>query len=137
MDACNMAMTVKKNRVLIIDDDCKSRCLLESHLLSMGFDPVFARNSEDALTVLSQDPAFALIITDIMSPYTTSSEFASTLKLQEKTNMIPLIGTASFYGLIKLKDKYKTVFNGFLPKPVTRNILENEIEKVMKDWVVA
>jgi CheY-like chemotaxis protein len=132
-----MAMIVKKNRVLIIDDDFKNRCLLESHLRSMGFDPVFARNSEDALTVLSQDPSFALIITDIMNPYTTSPEFARTLKLQEKTSMIPLIGTASFYGLKKLGDKYKTVFNGFLPKPVTRNMLENEIEKVMKDWVVA
>jgi CheY-like chemotaxis protein len=132
-----MAMTVKKTRVLIIDDDSRSRCLLESHLLSMGFDPAFARNSEDALTILSQDPAFALIITDIMSPYTISPEFARTLKSQEKMSMIPLIGTASFCGLIKLKDKYNTIFNGFLPKPVTRNILENEIEKVMKDWVAA
>ncbi|MFZ5907588.1 MAG: response regulator [Nitrospirota bacterium] len=128
---------MKKNRVLIIDDDDRSRSLLESHLLSMGFDPVFAKSSEEALTILSRDASFALIITDIMIPCSTSSEFARLLKLQEKTSMIPLIGTASFCGLKKIQDRDKTFFRGFLPKPVTRNILENEIGKLIKDSVAA
>jgi DNA-binding NtrC family response regulator len=132
-----MALPDEKKHVLVIDDDYKSRCLLESHLVSMGFDPVFAKNSEEAFAILSQDLPFALIITDITSPYTATSEFASILKLQQKTKVIPLIGTSSLYSLIKSKDMEKSVFDGFLPKPVTRNILKNEIAKVFKDWVVA
>jgi PleD family two-component response regulator len=131
----NMATPDKKKRVLIIDDDYKSRRLLESHLVSMGFDPVFAKDSEEALKVFSQDPSFSLIITDMMSPYSSTSEFAKILKLQQQTRVIPVIGTSSLYSLIQSKNIDRSAYNGFLPKPVTRNILKNEIKKIIKDWV--
>jgi len=132
-----MATPDKKKRVLIVDDDYKSRCLFESHLVSMGFDPVFAKDGEEALKVFIQDPSFALIITDMMNPYSSTSEFARILKLQQQREVIPVIGTSSLYSLIQSKNIDRSMYNGFLPKPVTKNILKNEIKKIIKDWVAA
>ncbi len=62
-------MDSDNKRVLVVDDDRKSRGIFEAHLSAMGFDVVSANNGEEAMDMLSGDPFFDLIITDVMMPY--------------------------------------------------------------------
>ncbi|MEW6584297.1 MAG: response regulator [Nitrospirota bacterium] len=130
-----MTASGERNLVLVIDDDRRSRSLLESHLLSLGFDAVFAQNAGEAKALLSQGSSYVLIITDLMNPATEDSELVGTLKLEERTREIPVLGTSSFYRWIKSKERYKSFIDGFVPKPITRNILKNEIKRVMSKFI--
>lgn len=69
-----------KKRVLIVDDDSKSRRLFEAHLASMGFETVLANDGEEAMEILAGDLYCDLIITDVMMPYMSGFDFTKELK---------------------------------------------------------
>jgi DNA-binding NtrC family response regulator len=59
MDACK--------RILVVDDEIISRAMLESHLLSRGYDVITAASGEDALAGLAKQPV-SLVISDLVMP---------------------------------------------------------------------
>ncbi|MEW6419557.1 MAG: response regulator [Nitrospirota bacterium] len=123
-------MDITKKRVLIVDDDSKSRCLFEAHLISMGFETVLANNGDEAMEILAGDPYFDLIITDVMMPYMSGFDLTKELKKYKDTKDIPVIGTSAFHDWKKSRAELELLVDGFVPKPVTKNVLENEIKKV-------
>ncbi|MFZ6016182.1 MAG: response regulator [Nitrospirota bacterium] len=90
-------MDMSKKRVLIVDDDSKSRRIFEAHLNSMGLETVLANNGEEAMEILAGDPYFDLIITDVMMPYLTGFDFTKKLKEYKETKYIPVIATSAFH----------------------------------------
>ena len=56
-----------KRRILVVDDDSKSRRIFEAHLTAMGFEAVLSNNGEEAMELLAEDSYFDLIITDVIS----------------------------------------------------------------------
>lgn len=124
-------MDINKRRVFIVDDDGKSRWLLDAHLTSLGFETVLANDGEEAMEILAGDPYFDLIITDVMMPYQTGFELTKKLKQSPKTREIPVIGTSVFRAWEKARAEHELIVDGFVAKPVTKNILKNEIEKVI------
>jgi len=123
-------MDVKK-RVLIVDDDSKSRRLFEAHLVSMGFETVLAHDGDEAMEILSGDPYFDLIITDVMMPYMSGFEFTKELKKYKDIKDIPVIGTSAFHDWKKSRAELELLVDGFVPKPVTKNMLSREIKRVV------
>lgn len=120
-----------KRRVLIVDDDSKSRRIFEVHLTSMGFETVLANNGEEAMEILAQDPYFDLIITDVMMPYLTGFDFTKKLKEYKETKDIPVIGTSAFHDWKKSREEHELVVDGFIPKPIDKDILQKEIKRVL------
>jgi phosphoserine phosphatase RsbU/P len=57
-------------RVLIVDDEPDIEALIRQRFKrrSAGFDFVFARNGEEALRKIAEDPSLALVVTDINMP---------------------------------------------------------------------
>ncbi len=119
-----------KKRILIVDDG-KSGCLFESNLTSLGFEPVLAETYEEALDILSKAPRFDIIITDFNLSYQDDPSFIKNLKKSGKTKDIPLIATCAFHSWKKVRKEYEMIVGGFVPKPVTKNVLKNEIEKIL------
>lgn len=124
-------MDMNKKRVLIVDDDDKSRRLFEAHLTSMGFETVLAHDGDEAMEILAGDPYFDLIITDVMMPYQTGFDFTKKLKEYKETKDIPVIGTSAFHDWKKSREALELIADGFVPKPVEKEILLKEIKKVL------
>jgi CheY-like chemotaxis protein len=125
-------MDINQDRVLIVDDDSDSRCIFEEHLTQLGFSTVTAKDGEDALDILSQDPYFDLIIADVMMPYMTGFDFTTSLRKSASTRKIPIIATSAFHDWKKAREDRELIADGFVPKPVERDALAREIKKVLK-----
>jgi putative two-component system response regulator len=118
-------------RVLIVDNDRKSRSIFEMQLTSMGFQTILANDGEEAMEMLAGDSYFDLIITDIMMPYLTGFDFAKKLKEYKETKGIPVIATSAFHDWHKSIASHDLLVDGFVPKPVDRETLLTEIKRVL------
>jgi CheY-like chemotaxis protein len=123
-------MDINKDRVLIVDDDPASRELFEEHLSLMGYKPITAKDGEDAIDILTWDPYFDLIITDVMMPYMNGFDFITKLKEIVSTKKIPILATSAHYEWEKIKNSQAIIADGFVPKPIDRNVLLSEIKRV-------
>ena len=126
-----LRMDMIKKRVLIVDDENKSRMLLDALMTSLDFETVLANDGVQAIEILVRDPYFDLIITDISMSGQSGFDFTGKLKLSAKFREIPVIATSAFKDWKKAKAEKELTLDGFVPKPVTKNILKNEIEKVL------
>lgn len=124
-------MDLNRRRVLIVDDDSKSRRIFEVHLSSMGFEAVLVNNGQDAMDMLAENSYFDLIITDVMMPYLTGFDFAKKLKEYKETRDIPVIATSAFHDWKKSIADRELEVDGFVPKPVEKEILNREIKRVI------
>ncbi|MBI5198624.1 MAG: response regulator [Nitrospirae bacterium] len=118
-------------RVLIVDDDSKSRRVFEAILISMGFETVLANDGDEALEILAGDPYFDLIITDVMMPYMTGFEFSKKLKEYTETKDIPVIATSAFDDWKKAREEHDLIADGFVAKPIDRETLRKEITRIL------
>ncbi len=118
-------------RVLIVDDDSKSRRIFEAILISMDFEIVLANDGDEALEILAEDPYFDLIITDVMMPYMTGFEFSKKLKEYTETKDIPVIATSAFDDWKKAREEQDLIADGFVAKPVDRETLRKEITRIL------
>lgn len=121
-----------KGRVLIVDDDSKSRRILELILGSMGFQSMAAHDGEEALDILSEDPYFDLIITDVMMPNMTGFDLVKKLRGFAETKKIPVIAISAFHDWKGARQEHDLDVDGFLMKPIVRESLEKEIRKLIK-----
>lgn len=124
-------MEINKKRVLIVDDDVQSRELFKVLLRSLGFDTFFAYNAEDAFHTLEADPRFDLIITDVVMPFMNGFEFTQRLKADPFTMNIPVIGTSAYYDWNTEGDDRELAVEGFVAKPVEREKLVREVDRVL------
>ncbi len=125
-------MDINKKRVLIVDDDVQSREIFSELLRSLGFETFFAYSAEDAFFTLEADPRFDLIITDVIMPFMDGFEFTQRLKDDPFTRNIPVIGTSTYYDWNKKGADRELAVDGFVAKPVEREALVREVDRVMK-----
>lgn len=126
----SVGMDIYKDRVLIVDDDETSRDLFTEHLTAIGYSTVTAKDGEDAIDILAQDPNFDLIITDIMMPYMTGFDFTARLKESVSMQKIPIIATSAYYDYEKMRSSQTLHADGFVPKPIEHEVLVSEIRRV-------
>jgi CheY-like chemotaxis protein len=125
-------MGMNKKRVLIVDDDARSREIFAVHLRSMGFETFFAYNADDAFHALEEDPRIDLIITDVVMPFMDGFEFTQRLRDDPLSRDIPVIGTSAYYDWNKKDEDRELAVDGFVPKPVERETLMQEVARLVK-----
>lgn len=125
-------MDINKDRVLVVDDDGDSRAVFKGHLARLGYATVTAKDGEDAIDILSQDPYFDLIIADVLMPFMDGFSFTMSLKKQASTRNIPIIATSAFHDWKKAREERELMVEGFVSKPVARDELAREIKKVLR-----
>src|SRR5271154_5350492 len=59
-----------QERILIVDDEETVRTVTAAMLAHSGYSATTTESAEDALTRLSQDPDYDLVLSDIMMPQT-------------------------------------------------------------------
>ena len=115
---CNMAGAEGK-RVLLVDDNATNRTILRSQLEQWRLFPELADSGWQALEILSRQPPFDLVITDMQMPEMDGLQLAAVI--HERYPCLPIILLSS---LGDERDKINAgLFSSILTKPVKQNHL--------------
>lgn len=120
-------------RVLIVDDDPAIRNLVQAILEDLGYEVTAAEDGERALELLEKEPApapFVFFVLDVVMPGMNGLDLLTRLKLQPKTQSIPVI-------MLTGEDKAEDILSGYnvgadyyITKPFTRQQLMFGIDLV-------
>jgi PAS domain S-box-containing protein len=116
--------------ILIVDDIRINMIAIEKLLEDSKIQFMEAENSEIAIEILNHHTP-DLILMDIRLGDANGVELSKYIKSIEKNIKIPIVAfTASVYETDKIKNN--PVFSGILVKPVTHNVLINELKRHLK-----
>lgn len=112
--------------VLIIDDEAEVRELVGRHLSAAGYDVVLAANGKEGLRLAKELHPFAVTL-DILMPDMDGWEVLRKMKADPETTDIPVV-------MLTVSEDRATGTalgaSGYLTKPVEKNILCAELEKL-------
>jgi CheY-like chemotaxis protein len=118
-----------KKKILLVDDHHDILDLLELFLYR-DYEIVTAANGFEGLKK-AREEAPQCIITDIMMPVMDGIKFFNSLKKQEGTATIPVIGITSFVKKITIKSLLNLGFFGVITKPLDRDALLSTVIKAL------
>ncbi len=115
------------SKILIVDDVDYNRDLVKSYLENHNFTIIEAENGGKAITKATEVHP-DIILMDIRMPVMNGYEAAQLLKSDVATASIPVIAlTAST--MSSETDKINQYFDGYLQKPIQRNLLLTELAR--------
>jgi len=123
--------STERDVVLAVDDNEQNLQLLEEYLSSWGYDPVLARDGEEAVDLYPKhDPA--IIVLDVMMPNVDGYEACARIKSSPGGRTIPILMLTALTGT---EDKIRALECGaddFLNKPINREELKTRIRSLIK-----
>lgn len=117
-------------KILVVDDEAKTRKLLKDFLEVKGYDVITASGGKEALVKIKDRPD--MILLDIMMPDMDGYKVCSKLQENDETSYIPVIFVTA---LIEEQDKAKAFSVGaadYLVKPIKTDDLMQKIRKHIK-----
>ena len=115
---CNMS-GLEGKRILVVDDNLTNRNILKAQLEAWKLVPVLAKAGKEAIGLLSTEPPFDLVITDMNMPEMDGSQVATAVR---KFNPALPIILLSSVGDERGK-RMAEMFSAVLTKPVKQNQL--------------
>jgi len=123
---------MKTGRILIVDDSDNIRSVLQMNFEWLGYRVSCARDGEEALRLVAEDPP-DLIILDVIMPRRNGYQVCRSLKMDPRLRDIPVI-------FLTAKDQKEDRFWGkdcgadeYLTKPFSAAKLERVIERLLGD----
>jgi len=114
---------LEKKRILVVDDNLTNRTILRVQLEQWKMNAVLASSASEALHILSLQPRFDLVLTDMHMPVMDGVEL--TRKIKEQHPRLPVMLLSSLGN--DLPADQQALFSSVLTKPVKQNILSNHI----------
>jgi len=116
---------MRKNKVLIVDDDPEIRRLLSAFFEKKGFDALSLESGLLGLNILAGE-SFDCLISDINMPFMDGVEF--TRRARELDSELAIILLTGYGSLESAQEAIKTGVQGYLTKPVDFDKLHAEVE---------
>ena len=117
--------------ILIADDNAENRELLAACLEPKGYQVSFATDGQEALTGATQaDPLPDLVLLDVMMPRLSGFEACEQIKAQRN---VPILLVTALNEPGDHERGQSAGADGFLPKPIKRNILLEAVEKLLQN----
>jgi two-component system, sensor histidine kinase and response regulator len=110
-------------RVLIVDDNLTNRTILKSQMEYWKLSPVLAASGVDALSILSTDNLYDLILTDMQMPFMDGIRLSETIR--EKYPRIPIILLSSIGD--EYKKNHHQLFSAIMTKPIKQQVMHRHI----------
>ena len=114
-------------RILIVDDGVVQRHYLHRLLASRSSTIVQAENGLDGLKKIIADEAYDVILTDVDMPLLSGVEMVKALHGNTR-NRVTVVAVSGSDDLISLSPHFDAV----VPKPVTRRLIFDAIDKAMQ-----
>jgi len=122
---------MKKKKVLVVDDDKKSRYLVSFLLEKEGFKVIIATNGLEGIEAARKQQV-DLIIMDVKMPKMDGYETTKRIRRLKKYKSIPIIALTS-YAMTEDKERaLKAGCTGYIPKPITPETFISEIKKFLE-----
>jgi two-component system, cell cycle response regulator DivK len=121
---------VRKEKILIVEDDPDCREILTLYLKHMGYQTLVAGNGERSIACsLAEHPD--LILIDLSLPDMSGLKAASIIKQNPDTSRIPIVAVTAWDTTTIWKEKAtKAGITKYLVKPVSPLILKETIEEL-------
>jgi len=107
---------VKKDIILVVEDEPNSQLLLKTYLSSDGYDVKIARTGEEALKISSTIQPSAVVL-DVMLPKMNGYEVCKRLKKSETTHFIPVVMATALRGNDERVQGIEAGADDFINKP--------------------
>ena len=117
------------NHLLVVDGDLKSRKIISMLLEERGYKISLAKSGAEALSILSRNNPFDLILTDINMPGMSGIELIETL--QEKGMAIPFCVVSAIDDKPAISRLQGLGCSGFLGKPLRSLTLVEKVETIL------
>ena len=124
-------MEVKKNKILIIDDDSRNIFALKAVLNSKGYDCLAASSAAEGLEMLRQNQEIAVALLDIMMPEMDGYEALTLMKQDQTLKDIPVIAVTAQAMIGDRERCLSAGAVGYISKPV--NI--DELIKLLNEYL--
>lgn len=122
---------MKKNRILVVDDDQSMRLALSESLESCGYNIAAAENGSEALS-LFRNGKFELVVTDMKMPGMTGIELLRSVK--ELAPEIPVILITAYGTVGTAVEAMKEGAAEFIMKPFSLDDLEAVVKHVLSSF---
>jgi signal transduction histidine kinase/DNA-binding response OmpR family regulator len=127
-------LPITLRRVMVVDDQFINRTILERQLVPCGIEVTLCRSGADALSVLAQDPAHDLILTDHQMP--DMDGLALTLALRAAGHAMPVVLLSS--NPAEARDTAAmTELAAILQKPILRADLYRKLQSLTAEPEIA
>jgi DNA-binding response OmpR family regulator len=121
---------VKKDLILIVDDEVSIRQLLKEFLEKNGFDVLEAGDGQQALKLAAENVP-DLVITDLLLPKEHGIEVMHAIK--DKL-FLPIIAISGIYNKDEITDKLDDIYiDGFFEKPLNLDNLLACIRSILNE----
>jgi len=122
---------MERKKILVVDDDKKSRYLVSFLLEKEGFKVIMATNGLEGIEAARKQQV-DLIIMDIKMPKMDGYETTRRIRRLKKYKSIPIIALTS-YAITEDKEKViKAGCTEYMSKPITPETFINEIKKFLE-----
>lgn len=123
-----MMIQTKLMRVLVVDDERIVCSGVEKILVRKGHTVEQALSVDEAVRAIERDPAFDLVLADLMMPQSGGLDMVRVVK--HRWPAIPVIIMTGYASIGSAIDATRAGAAGYLPKPFTPEELEATIERV-------
>lgn len=118
-----------KNRILFAEDDPLNRLVFTAVLKHEPYEIIWAKNGVEAVKAWQTQP-FDLIVLDIQMPLKNGFEVTSFIREQPGGN-VPILALTADNSPSEKTKCLEAGMNGCLSKPVSKEVLLEEINRLM------
>ncbi len=116
-------------KILIVEDDFKSRHLLVKIVEKLGHIAIQSQNGRHAYETLCQNLDVALIITDVMMPEVDGRDLVRLIRGNEAVAKLPVLIISAVIGVNEILDLLKLGATAFLPKPISFSDIKEFLDR--------
>lgn len=125
-----------KKKILIVEDNKDSREIMSLFLTKMGYDPIKAKNSNEAIA-LAETKEPDLIFMDMELPDLDGVKTTTIIRKNPKTAHIPVVALTAWISELWQEKAAQVGIVTYLIKPVAPQTLKQTIEEYTRGSVPA
>ena len=123
-------------KILIVDDDPTSRLILHRAVHDEGYAAVCASNAKLAREILSENPDFSALITDMVMPGQSGRDLIADIRSQAWFTNLPIVMVSGIVRLSEISDILEAGASRFFPKPINIRQLREYLRTLSQTMAV-
>src|SRR5262245_2617267 len=126
------AVTPRRSKILIVDDDADSREVYSLALEQWGYETLEAESGEAALRCLAEGPELPdVVLTDLSLPGVAGGDLVRQLRADSRVQKIPIIVLTGFGPGPNVEEVRDAGVDLVITKPCTADALAGHIAQVL------
>lgn len=119
-----------RNKILVVDDELLLANIIKTRLGYLGYEVDYAKDGQEALSKLKQE-SYDLVLLDIMLPKVTGLEVLKTFKAEDYQGNPKIVMISGKQSEGAVLESLRLGADDFLKKPISLDVLEHKIKKIL------